>query len=154
MSPPHRLPIFGHISYYRPGDVLENRLALSRAGLHRPPRTGVSGSEAEGAESIILANQYEDDDFQEAIITYSGSGGRNPRTGRQTTHQQMTGRNVMLRRSLETGRPVRVFRKINDITGSGYRYEGLYRVVGAVYEPGKSGFRVWKFRLEPDSLKL
>lgn len=153
-SPFHRLPIFGHISYYRPGDVLENRLALSRAGLHRPPRTGVSGSEAEGAESIILADQYEDDDFQEAVITYSGSGGRDPRTGRQTTHQEMTGRNRMLRRSLETGQPVRVFRKINEATGSGYRYEGLYQVTDAVYEPGKSGFLVWKFRLEPAPLEL
>ncbi|MCA8831447.1 YDG/SRA domain-containing protein [Hymenobacter pini] len=143
------MPVFGHISYYRPGDVLENRLALSRAGLHRPSRAGVSGSEADGAESIILADQYEDDDFQEAVIIYSGSGGRNPRTGRQTTHQEMTGRNVMLRRSQETGRPVRVFRKINDETGSGYRYEGLYQVTGAAYEPGKSGFFVWKFRLVP-----
>ncbi|RSK35425.1 YDG/SRA domain-containing protein [Hymenobacter metallilatus] len=148
------MPIFGHISYYRPGDVLENRLALSRAGLHRPTRAGVSGSEAEGADSIILADQYEDDDFREEEIIYSGSGGRNPRTGKQVTNQEMTGRNLMLRRSLETTQPVRVFRKINDETGSGYRYEGLYHVVDAVYEAGKSGFLVWKFRLEPDSLEL
>ena len=143
------MPHFGHVSYYRPGDVLENRLALSRAGLHRPPRTGVSGSEAEGAESIILADQYEDDDFRETDLTYSGSGGRDPRTGKQTTHQQMTGRNRMLHRSLETGQPVRVFRRIATETGSGYRYEGLYQVTEAVYEPGKAGFLVWKFRLVP-----
>lgn len=143
------MPIFGHISYYRPGDVLENRLALSRAGLHRPTRAGVSGSEADGADSIILADQYEDDDFREEEIIYSGSGGRNPRTGKQTTHQEMTGRNVMLRRSLETKQPVRVFRKIAPETGSGYRYEGLYQVVGAVCEAGKAGFLVWKFRLLP-----
>ena len=143
------MPHFGHLSYYRPGDVLENRLALSRAGLHRPTRTGVSGSAAEGAESIILADQYADDDFREDDLTYSGSGGRDPRTGRQTTNQEMSGRNLYLLRSLETGQPVRVFRRIAVATGSGYRYEGLYRVVAAVYEAGKAGFLVWKFRLVP-----
>lgn len=143
------MPTFGHISYYRPGDVLENRLALSRTGLHRPTRAGVSGSEAEGADSIILANQYEDDDFREDDIIYSGSGGRDPRTGKQVTNQEMTGRNLMLRRSLETGRPVRVFRKVPAETGSGYRYEGLFQVIKALYEPGKSGFLVWKFFLVP-----
>ncbi|GAB3305884.1 YDG/SRA domain-containing protein [Hymenobacter tenuis] len=143
------MPIFGHISYYLPGDVLENRLALSRAGLHRPTRAGVSGSEAEGADSIILADQYEDDDFRELDITYSGSGGRDPRTGKQTTNQEMSGRNVMLRRSLETGLPVRVFRKVATEAGSGYRYEGLFQVIGAAYEAGKSGYLVWKFHLVP-----
>ena len=143
------MPHFGHVSYYRPGDVLDSRLALSRAGLHRPPRTGVSGSAAEGADSIILADQYADDDFREDDLTYSGSGGRDSRTGRQTTNQEMSGRNLYLRRSLETGQPVRVFRRIAVGTGSGYRYEGLYRVVAAVYEPGKAGFLVWKFRLVP-----
>lgn len=143
------MPLFGHISYYQPGDVLENRLALSRAGLHRPTRAGVSGSELEGADSIILADQYEDDDFREEDIIYSGSGGRDPRTGKQVTNQEMTGRNLMLRRSQETGQPVRVFRKVPTETGSGYRYEGLYQVAGATFEPGKSGFLVWKFFLIP-----
>ncbi|SDX89794.1 YDG/SRA domain-containing protein [Hymenobacter psychrophilus] len=144
------MPHFGHVSYYRPGDVLDNRLALSRAGLHRPTRTGVSGSAQEGAESIILADQYADDDFREDDLTYSGSGGRDPRTGRQTAHQEMSGRNLYLNKSLETGRPVRVFRRITVGSGHGYRYEGLYRVVAAVYEAGKAGFLVWKFRLVPE----
>ncbi|MBT2559224.1 YDG/SRA domain-containing protein [Hymenobacter sp. ISL-91] len=144
------MPIFGHISYYRPGDALDSRLALSRAGLHRPTRTGVSGSAEEGAESIILADQYEDDDFRKHDLTYSGSGGRDPRTGRQTAHQELSGRNLYLHKSLATGRPVRVFRRIAVDAGRGYRYEGLYRVVAAVYEPGKAGFRVWKFRLVPE----
>ena len=30
-----------------------------------------------------------------------------------------------------------------------YRYEGLYQVVGSSYGPGKSGFRVFVFRLRP-----
>ncbi|SNR42245.1 YDG/SRA domain-containing protein [Hymenobacter mucosus] len=145
------MPIFGHISYYRPGDLFANRLELSRAGLHRPTRAGVSGSEAEGADSIILADQYEDDDFREEEIIYSGSGGRDPRTGKQVTNQEMTGRNLLLRYSLETGRPVRVFRKVPTEASTSYRYEGLYRVVGAVYEAGKAGFLVWKFRLLPIS---
>ncbi|NVO86257.1 YDG/SRA domain-containing protein [Hymenobacter terrestris] len=144
------MPHFGHVSYYRPGDVLDSRLALSRAGLHRPTRTGVSGSAQEGAESIILADQYADDDFREDDLTYSGSGGRDPRTRRQTAHQEMSGRNLYLNKSLETSHPVRVFRRIAVGDGFGYRYEGLYRVVEAVYEAGKAGFLVWKFRLVPE----
>ncbi|RFP63387.1 hypothetical protein D0N36_19630 [Hymenobacter lapidiphilus] len=143
------MPHFGHVSYYRPGDVLDSRLALSRAGLHRPTRTGVSGSADEGADSIILADQYADDDFREDDLTYSGSGGRDPRSGRQTAHQEMSGRNLYLHKSLENGHPVRVFRRIAVDSGFGYRYEGLYRVVATVYEAGKAGFLVWKFRLVP-----
>ncbi|UYZ63166.1 YDG/SRA domain-containing protein [Hymenobacter weizhouensis] len=137
--------IFGHVSYYRPGDVLASRLELSRAGLHRPTRAGISGSAQEGADSIVLADQYEDDVFGEDEIIYAGHGGRDPKTGHQTTDQDLNDRNRALLRSQETGQPVRVLRKAAD----GYRYEGLYRVVGSSYEPGRSGFQVWLFRLVP-----
>ncbi|TYZ06784.1 hypothetical protein FY528_17130 [Hymenobacter lutimineralis] len=143
------MPIFGHISYYRPGDVLPSRLALSQAGLHRPTRAGISGSAAEGADSIVLADQYEDDVVAETYLLYAGHGGRDPKTGHQITDQELNSRNQALCRSLETGQPVRVFRKVETESGTGYRYEGLFRVNGAWYEAGKSGFRVWKFRLVP-----
>jgi hypothetical protein len=144
-------PVFGNVGSYRPGDTFGNRLALAFSGLHRPPRTGVCGTQAFGAESIVLAGQYEDDDFTEEEIRYSGTGGRDPKTKHQATNQTATGTNLALLKSEETGRPVRVLRKVPAEDGGPdvYRYEGLYRVVGFSYEVGKSGFLVFVFRLRP-----
>jgi predicted restriction endonuclease len=141
--------IFGHIGTYRPGDLFANRLELSLRGLHRPRRAGVSGSQAEGTDSIVLAGAYEDDLFGEDEIMYSGSGGRDLKTGRQVTDQEMTGRNLALRRSQETGRPLRVFQRIRHEDTEVFRYEGLYRVVSYQYARGKAGFLVFLFRLVP-----
>jgi len=145
----HLVPTFGHISSYRPGDLFENRLALSLARMHRPPRAGVSGTQLDGADSIVLAGAYEDDAFDEHEIIYSGSGGRDPRTGRQVTNQEMTGRNLVLRRSQETGRPVRVLHKVRHEGREQLRYEGLFRVTKHYFAQGKAGFRVLKFHLVP-----
>ena len=142
---------FGHVSTYRPGDTFRNRLELAFSGLHRPPRAGVCGTYALGAESIVLAGQYEDDEFNEEEIRYSGNGGRDPKTGHQTTNQIAAGTNLALLRSVETNHPVRVLRKVPAEDGGPdvYRYEGLYAVVGSSYGPGKSGFQVYVFRLRP-----
>ena len=144
-------PIFGHVGGYRPGDTFRNRLELAFSGVHRPPRTGVCGTGLLGAESIVLAGQYEDDEFGEAEIRYSGTGGRDPKTKHQTTNQTAAGTNLALLKSQETGQPVRVLRKVPAEDGGPevYRYEGLYRVVEASYGPGKSGFQVYVFRLRP-----
>ena len=144
-------PVFGHVGSYRPGDMFRNRIDLALSGVHRPRRAGVCGTQQLGAESIVLAGQYEDDDFSEAEIRYSGNGGRDPKTGRQTANQIATGTNLALLRSEETGRPIRVLRKV-PAEGGGpdmYRYEGLYRVVGSSFGPGKSGFKVYVLRLRP-----
>jgi hypothetical protein len=146
------MPIFGHVSYYRPGDTFRNRLELAASGVHRPRRSGVCGTMQEGAESIVLADQYEDDLFTETQITYAGHGGRDAKTGHQTSDQSATPRNLALLKSLETGRPVRVLRKVPAADGTGeevYRYEGLYQMVGYAYGPGKSGFQVYTFQLRP-----
>ena len=144
-------PVFGHVGSYRPGDTFRNRIELALSGVHRPRRAGVCGTQQLGAESIVLAGQYEDDDFSEAEIRYSGNGGRDPKSGRQTTHQIATGTNLALLYSEETGQPVRVLRKVPAEDGGPdvYRYEGLYRVVGSRFGPGKSGFDVYVFRLQP-----
>ena len=144
-------PVFGHVGSYRPGDTFRNRIELAFSGVHRPRRAGVCGTQQLGAESIVLAGQYEDDEFGEPEIRYSGNGGRDPKTGRQITHQVATGTNLSLLKSQETGQPVRVLRKVPAEDGGAdvYRYEGLYSVVGSGYEPGKSGFNVFVFRLRP-----
>lgn len=145
------MPVFGHVSYYRPGDTFRNRLELAASGVHRPRRAGVCGTQQDGAESIVLADQYEDDEYAEAEIIYAGHGGRDAHTGRQTADQVATPRNLALLKSIATGLPVRVLRKVpaDDGAEDVYRYEGLYRIVGHEYGPGKSGFRVYRFRLRP-----
>ena len=145
------LRVFGHISYYQPGDIFPNRLALSRAGVHKPTRAGISGTPSEGADSIVLADQYEDDVFAEDYLVYAGHGGRDPKTGHQISDQELNAKNQALVQSHATGQPVRVVRKVAYEGELVYRYEGLYRVAGATFEAGKSGFMVWKFRLVPFS---
>ncbi len=146
-----RVPVFGHVGGYRPGDTFCNRIELAFSGVHRPRRAGVCGTRQLGAESIVLAGQYEDDEFGEEEIRYSGNGGRNPKTGRQTTNQVATGTNLALLKSQETSLPVRVLRKVPAEVGGpdAYRYEGLYRVVGSSFGPGKSGLNVFVLRLRP-----
>ena len=143
------LRVFGHVSYYQPGDTFQNRLALSRAGLHRPIRAGISGTPHEGADSIVLADQYEDDLFGDEELVYAGHGGRDPKTGHQVSDQELNSKNQALLQSHTTGQPVRVLRKVVYECELVYRYEGLYKVVGVTFEAGKSGFKVWKFRLIP-----
>jgi hypothetical protein len=144
-------PVFGHVGTYRPGDTFRNRIDLALSGVHRPRRAGVCGTQPLGAESIVLAGQYEDDEFGEEEICYSGNGGRDPKTGRQIADQVATTGILALLRSVETGLPVRVLRKVpaEDSGLDVYRYEGLYRVVSSSYGPGKSGFQVYVFRLRP-----
>lgn len=144
------LSIFGHVGSARPGDLFASRLDLSLRGQHRPPRAGVCATVAHGAESIILADQYEDDDIQEDYFWYAGHGGRDGQTGRQVTDQEFNHRNRALARSQETSRPVRVFRRIDSAPAIWqFRYEGLWRVVAHEYVTGKSGYRVYRFRMEP-----
>ena len=142
-------PIFGHVGMARPGDLFASRLDLSLRGQHRPPRAGVCATVAHGAESIILADQYEDDEVHDDYFWYAGHGGRDGQTGRQVASQEFNHRNRALARSQETGRPVRVFRRIAPGGAGQFRYEGLWRVVGHEYVAGRSGFQVYRFRLEP-----
>lgn len=144
------LPPFGHVGSAQPGDLFHSRLELSLRKQHRPPRAGVCATIAHGAESIILADQYEDDEIHEDCFWYAGHGGRDGKTGRQVADQQLDYRNQGLLRSEETGRPVRVFRRIDMAPAPWqFRYEGLWRVVAHEYVTGKSGFQVYRFRLEP-----
>jgi hypothetical protein len=54
--------IFGHVPGYPEGSRFESRAELSEAGVHRPRVAGISESEREGADSIVLSGGYEDDE--------------------------------------------------------------------------------------------
>jgi putative restriction endonuclease len=143
--------VFGHIAGYPPGSLFASRAELSEAKVHKHRQAGISGSQYEGAESIVLSGGYEDDqDFGDMII-YTGYGGRDPATGQQISDQPFTLWNRALAYSKQNGIPVRVIRGAgHDSPYSppmGYSYDGLYAVEDYWRERGKSGFLVWRFRL-------
>jgi putative restriction endonuclease len=54
-----------------------------KAGVHRPPVGGISGTSAQGANSIVVSGGYEDDlDLGDELI-YTGAVGNDPETGAQ-----------------------------------------------------------------------
>ncbi|MFD2573979.1 YDG/SRA domain-containing protein [Spirosoma soli] len=136
---------------FKPGDWFANRIELSLSGLHRPRRAGIGGTIRNGSDSIVLSGVYEDDVDLGDVVWYVGHGGRDAKTGRQIADQTLDRYNLALMRSYETGRPLRLIRgatlQNQFAPETGYRYEGLYRVVEAERIVGKSGFRVWMFRL-------
>ena len=137
---------------FRPGDQFTNRIDLSLSGLHRPRRAGINGTSERGADSIILAGQYEDDVDGGDWIWYAGHGGRDQKTGRQIADQVLDRYNQALIHNVETGHPVRLIRgatlRNEYAPAEGYRYEGPFRVVSYERVQGKSGFWIWLFRLE------
>jgi putative restriction endonuclease len=143
------LRVFGPIPGVQVGAWFENRAALNQAGVHRPTQAGISGTASEGAESIVVSGGYVDDqDFGDEII-YTGQGGQE--NGRQVRDQEFVLGNAALARSCNEGLPVRVIRGVGAKTAHsperGYRYDGLFRVERYWPERGRSGFRIWRFRL-------
>jgi putative restriction endonuclease len=142
--------VFGEIPGYPEGSRFGTRAELSEAGLHRPRVAGISGSEKEGADSIVLSGGYEDDEDQGDEIVYTGHGGRDVQTGRQVADQNFRGGNRALALSSLNGLPVRVVRGAGATSrppASGYRYDGLYLVDDYWQERGRSGFLIWRYRL-------
>lgn len=135
----------------RPGDTFTNRIELALSGLHRPRRAGISGTAADGAESVVLSGMYEDDVDLGAVIWYAGHGGRDAKTGRQIADQALDRYNAALMRSYELGKPLRLIRgatlRNEHAPETGYRYEGLYRIESAERVRGRSGYWIWQFKL-------
>lgn len=143
--------VFGHIAGYPPGYHFETRKAASEAGVHRPTQAGISGSQEEGSDSIVLSGGYEDDLDQGSVVIYTGHGGRDQISGLQIADQSLTRGNQALARSKLLGLPIRVLRGHNldseFAPHSGYRYDGLYMVEDYWRELGISGYLVWRYRL-------
>ena len=72
------LRVFGEIEGATEGDSFADRRALSAAGVHRPNQAGISGSEAEGADSIVLSGGYEDDKDYGTVIVIPGTADVTP----------------------------------------------------------------------------
>ena len=143
--------VFGDAPGVATGAVFPDRAALYAAGVHRQMQAGIAGRGAEGAESIVLNEGYEDDQDLGDEIIYTGEGGRDPNRGGQIADQQLTRGNLALAVSHTQGLPVRVVRgpKLTSpyAPTGGYRYDGLYAIEDYWEDRGKAGFVIWRFRL-------
>lgn len=144
--------IFGEIENIFEGDTFSTRIDLSTAKVHKPIQAGISGSQNEGADSIVISGGYEDDEDLGDIIIYTGHGGRSNESKYQVANQTLTRGNKALALSCENKLPVRVIRGAHKnatfAPETGYRYDGLYYVTDYWHEKGRSGYTVWRFRLE------
>lgn len=143
--------IFGDVPGSPEGTVFENREQVRLAGLHAHKQSGISGTTAEGADAIVLNGGYPDDIDSGDEIIYTGHGGQGPGKN-QIAHQDLTDvGNAALVRSLEANLPVRVIRGAKDPSpyapSTGYRYDGLYRVVDFWFKKRSDGYRVLQFRM-------
>lgn len=143
--------VFGPIPGITVGTVFGSYAEMNEAGLHRSSMGGISGRGAVGADSIVLSGGYEDDIDEGDVIVYTGSGGRDS-SGRHVADQTLTRFNLALTVNEREGYPIRLIRgrdpRNRFAPPSGYRYDGLFRVTSHWHEQGKSGFMVWRYRLE------
>jgi putative restriction endonuclease len=142
----------GEIPGIEVGTVFGSRHEVRSAGVHRALQAGIVGSRNRGAESIVVSGGYEDDEDYGDVIIYTGHGGNDPATRRQSADQSFDAPgNAALVTSALTGAPVRVVRGRNSASSTapvtGYRYDGLFRVDSWWRERGRSGYYVCRFKL-------
>jgi putative restriction endonuclease len=74
--------IFGRIADVPPGSTWNTRLEVAAAGVHKPTMDGISGTDREGADSVVVSGGYEDDEDHGTEIIYTGTGGYNSASGK------------------------------------------------------------------------
>ncbi|KAF0444535.1 E3 ubiquitin-protein ligase UHRF1 [Gigaspora margarita] len=168
---------FGAIPGIPVGYSWKYRLHCSESGVHRPLVAGIAGRADIGAVSIVLSGGYPEDKDDGEEFIYTGSGGRdlktgNRRTAPQSSDQELTKFNMALARTCNAptdeknggkaknwkkSKPIRVCRsaglsKHNPkyAPEDGIRYDGLYKLVEYWREKGKAGFYVWRFKMRRD----
>lgn len=148
--------VFGHVEDLLPGVHFGSRREAKEAKLTKEAEAGISwGRDDDGevaADAIVLNDGYEDDRDDWDDILYTGHGGQDRSTKQHVKDQSWEDQgNAGLRRSRVMGYPIRVLRGYKGAPSyspaKGYRYDGLYEVVGDWDETGKSGFRICRFKL-------
>lgn len=82
--------VFGHIAGQTVGTVYADRKRLADAGVHPPHMQGIHGTARDGADSIVVSGGYVDDEDHGDLIIYTGAGGNDPATRRQSRTSQST----------------------------------------------------------------
>ena len=143
------------------GQQFIDRRDLHDSFVHAPLQAGISGTRAEGADSIVVSGGYVDDiDYGNEII-YTGHGGNDPKSRRQVADQsQDASGNAGLITSLVQGLPVRVIRGSHRSSKyaptNGFVFAGLFIVTSHWMERGRDGYLIVRFRLErvPEQAEL
>ncbi|RIA81528.1 PUA-like domain-containing protein, partial [Glomus cerebriforme] len=168
---------FGPIPGVPVGSSWRYRIFCSESGVHRPPVAGIAGKASIGSVSIILSGGYPEDTDNGDEFYYTGSGGRDLKTGnkrvaRQSFDQELTKTNEALARTCDAvvdakhgakaknwknSMPVRVCRSSKLAKHNpkfapveGIRYDGIYKLVKYWPEKGKTGYKVWRFLMRRD----
>lgn len=144
---------FGTPDGVKVGQYFVDRKELQSAWVHRPGQAGISGTKAEGADSIVVSGGYVDDEDHGSYLIYTGHGGNQRRPNKQIADQDPEAPgNAGLITSLVQGLPVRVIRGAHAgspfAPRAGYVYSGLYSVTSWWMEMGRDGFRIVRFRLD------
>jgi len=152
---------FGTPDGVKVGALFVDRREVHESGAHRPLQGGISGTRAEGADSIVVSGGYTDDQDHGDYIIYTGHGGKDPNSNKQTSDQSANAPgNAGLITSMVQGLPVRVIRGAHKgspfAPPSGYQYAGLFTVQDYWIKAGKQGFQIIQFRLDriPEQTKL
>ncbi|KAL2334160.1 hypothetical protein Fmac_015373 [Flemingia macrophylla] len=151
--------IVGPIPGILVGDLFLFRMELCVVGLHCQVQAGIdylpANMSATGepiATSVIVSGGYEDDTDDGEVIVYTGHGGQGKNSSKQISDQELVSGNLALERSMHYSVEVRVIRGIRyegsaSCSGKVYVYDGVYKIDDYWSEVGKSGFRVYKYRL-------
>ncbi|CAB4476831.1 unnamed protein product [Rhizophagus irregularis] len=168
---------FGPIPGVPVGSLWKYRIFCSESGVHRPPVAGIAGKASIGSVSIVLSGGYPEDTDNGDEFYYTGSGGRDLKTGNkrvavQSFDQELTKTNEALARTCDAevnakkgaearnwknSMPVRVCRSSKLMKHNpkyapeeGIRYDGIYKLVKYWPERGASGFKVWRYLMRRD----
>jgi putative restriction endonuclease len=144
---------FGTPDGIRVGQLFVDRRELHDHHVHRPTQAGISGTKADGADSIVVSGGYVDDEDHGDYIIYTGHGGKDLNSSRQTKDQSADAPgNAGLITSFAQALPVRVIRGRHKASPfappAGYLYSGLYLVTQWWMEEGQNRFQIVRFRLE------
>ena len=131
-----------------PGTTFKDREDLRRRCLHRFNRAAICYDSEGNAESICLSDTRLNKD-NGPYLTVTGSGKKDPSTGKFTQDQELIRGNLGLFNSFKRNLPVRVIRGFQMKNGpsSGYRYDGLFMVIGMSTARSIDGFIIFKFEL-------
>lgn len=148
--------LFGHVPNIGVGATFATREEVRIAGLHKHGMRGISTVPDIGANAIVISGGYPDDEDHGDWFVYTGEGGRDPKTQKQTADQTLTIGNQGLIWSFEKQIPVRVIRGSGGdpahSPASGYRYDGLYHITRQWTHRADDGFLRFHFQFERDSL--
>jgi putative restriction endonuclease len=142
--------IFGEIPGISEGQWFEGRTEMMDSSFHRNWGASIDGKGSEGTAAIVLSGGYEDDRDEGDGIIYTGASGNESGNNQQVKDQDWLNRgNADLRKSMDEGVPIRVIRgagqKSEYSSKKGYNYAGLYSLVDAWKEKGKSGYTICRF---------